>query len=114
MKKYDLNEQATQRRLKLQSLRDRGVNPYPNDFRRNSNAENLFEQFSESTSDELELSKISVRIAGRLVSRRIMGKASFANIRDGSGDIQLYVQRQELPEGLYESFKKYDLAWMKI
>ena len=110
MKNNDLNEQAAQRRLKLQALRDSGINPYPNDFRRNDSVENILEKFSESTSDELELSKISVRIAGRLVSRRIMGKASFANIRDGSGDIQLYVQRQELPEGIYESFKKYDLG----
>ena len=110
MKNDDLNEQAKQRRIKLQALCDSGINPYPNQFRRNNTVSDVFGNHARSTSEELESDTSEVRLAGRLVSRRIMGKASFAHIRDGSGDIQLYVQRQDLPEGVYESFKKYDLG----
>ena len=104
------NEQSAQRKAKLAQLREKG-NPYPNDFRRThvcADAPGLFED-SCNTADQSE--PVSIRLAGRLMSRRIMGKASFAHVRDESGNIQIYVQRDKLPEGFYnDQFKKFDIG----
>jgi len=103
-------EQSTQRKAKLAELRQKR-NPYPNDFRRThicGDAPRLFEEFSNS---ETQSEPVMIRIAGRLMSRRIMGKASFANVRDESGGIQIFVKRDSLPEGFYNNeFKKYDIG----
>ena len=110
MKNDDSNEQAVQRQDKLKSLRDAGINPYPNDFRRDSSAGELLERHADSSSEQLADEQIAVRVAGRLMSRRIMGKASFAHIQDESGQIQLYLQRERMSDGIYNEFKKYDLG----
>jgi lysyl-tRNA synthetase class 2 len=103
------SEQAAQRRAKLTALRDRG-NPYPNDFRRSAWTAELHASYSEQSSESLEAQAVPVAIVGRMMSRRIMGKASFAHIQDGSGRLQLYVRRDDLPEGVYAEFKKWDLG----
>ena len=104
------NEQSIQRKAKLAQLREKG-NPYPNDFRRThmcADAPRLFEEFS---SPGIQTEPVSIRIAGRLMSRRIMGKASFAHVRDESGNIQIFVKRDNLAEGFYNAeFKKYDVG----
>ena len=110
MKSDNSNEQAVQRRDKLKSLRHAGINPYPNDFRRDSSAGELLEGHADSSSEQLADEQITVRVAGRLMSRRIMGKASFAHIQDESGQIQLYLQRDRMSDGIYNEFKKYDLG----
>ena len=104
------NEQVRQRREKLAALRQSG-NPFPNDFRRTLWAADIHEQFGDRTAEALEADEVRVSVAGRMMSRRIMGKASFAHIEDGSGTIQLYVRRDDLPEGLYNTaFKKWDIG----
>ena len=110
MKSDDLSDQSLQRREKLKLLRDAGINPYPNDFRRDSSAGELLVRYANWSSEQLADEPVTVRVAGRLMSRRLMGKASFANIRDESGQIQLYLQRDKMPDGLYDEFKKYDLG----
>lgn len=106
----DVNEQIAQRKAKLAALRDKGI-AFPNDFRRDSLASDLQQEYGEATKEELEAQGIRVKIAGRMMTRRIMGKASFATIQDMSGRIQLYVARDNLPEGFYNSeFKKWDLG----
>jgi len=110
MKSDDLNDQTVLRREKLKSLRDAGINPYPNDFRRDSSAGDLLVRHANSSAAQLADDEVTVRVAGRLMSRRIMGKASFAHIRDESGQIQLYLQREKMSDGLYDEFKKYDLG----
>ncbi len=103
----DENKLIAQRREKLARLREKGV-AFPNDFRRNVMAGELHAEYSEKSSEELEQLNVRVCVAGRLMSRRIMGKASFAHIQDMSGRIQLFVQRDSLPEGFYnEEFKKH-------
>jgi lysyl-tRNA synthetase class 2 len=103
----DENKLIAQRREKLTRLREKGI-AFPNDFRRNVMAGELHAEYGEKSSDELEELNIRVSVAGRLMSRRIMGKASFAHIQDMSGRIQLFVQRDSLPEGFYnEEFKKH-------
>lgn len=105
------NDLIIQRREKLQGLRKLS-NPYRNNFKRNALILDIVEQYGELSKSELEsLDRVEVVIAGRMMSRRVMGKASFANIRDMSGQIQLYVKRDDLPEGDYNnSFKKWDVG----
>ena len=102
----DENQLIAQRRSKLQQIRERGE-AFPNDFRRNVVAGELHAEYGDKSAEELEAMGIRVQVAGRLMSRRIMGKASFAHVQDMSGRIQLFVQRDALPEGVYNAqFKK--------
>lgn len=105
----DLSEQEQQRRDKLAELRTQG-NAYPNDFRRDSVAQDILAKFADVDGDALADQRHPVRIAGRMMARRIMGKASFAHLQDVSGRIQIYVRRDDLPEGVYQAFRKWDLG----
>ncbi|MES9945549.1 MAG: lysine--tRNA ligase [Candidatus Thiodiazotropha sp.] len=106
----DENKLIAQRRDKLQQMRDSGK-AFPNDFRRNSMAGELHAEYGEKSGEELEGSGLRVKLAGRMMSRRVMGKASFAHLQDMSGRMQLFVQRDSLEEGVYNSqFKKWDIG----
>jgi lysyl-tRNA synthetase class 2 len=106
----DENKLIAQRREKLARLREQGV-AFPNDFRRNVVAGELHAEYSKKPAEELETLAVRVRVAGRIMSRRVMGKASFVHVQDMSGRIQLYVQRDALPDGVYEQFKRdWDLG----
>ena len=98
-----------QRRAKLAQLRAEG-RAYRNDFRPNALAGEIHARFGASAAEDLEQTPLRVAIAGRLMTQRVMGKASFAHIKDMSGEIQIYVKRDALPEGMYEEFKKWDLG----
>ena len=106
----DLNNELKVRKEKLAVLREKGI-AFPNDFRRENISDKLHAEFDEKTAEELEDLNIDVTIAGRMMTRRIMGKASFATLQDVGGRIQIYVSRDDLPEGVYnEQFKKWDLG----
>ncbi|MCL5255909.1 MAG: lysine--tRNA ligase [Gammaproteobacteria bacterium] len=106
----DLNQQIRERKQKLKQLREAG-NPFPNDFRRDSLAAELHAAHGEKEGEALVAEGVRVNIAGRMMLRRIMGKASFATLQDMSGQIQVYVARDNLPEGVYnDGFKKWDLG----
>lgn len=106
----DENKLIAQRREKLAALREQG-NAFPNHFRRDSLAAELHEQYRDKSTEELEAMAVPVKVAGRLMAKRVMGKASFAKLQDMSGEIQLYLQRDALPEGVYnEGFKKWDVG----
>ena len=105
----DANEQIKQRRNKLEQLRGQG-NPYPNDFRRNALAAEIHARYDGDDAASLEAKKPEVVVAGRMMTRRIMGKASFAHLRDVSGQVQIYLRRDDLPEGQYAEFKRFDLG----
>ena len=108
---HDEQEQIKQRRTKLNALRENGGIAFPTDFRRNVVAGELIAEYNAKSKEELEEQPIRVKLAGRLMTRRIMGKASFAHIQDMSGKIQLYVTRDTLAEGFYnEQFKKWDIG----
>jgi lysyl-tRNA synthetase class 2 len=107
----DEQEQIQQRRTKLAALRENGGIAFPTDFHRDVLVEELVEKYAEKTKEQLEEAPVRVKLGGRLMTRRIMGKASFANIQDMSGQIQLYVTRDTLAEGFYnEQFKKWDIG----
>ena len=104
------NDLVAQRRQDLEELRKTG-NAYTNKFKRDSLAADLFSQFQDSSKEELENESVKVAVAGRMMSRRVMGKASFAHIQDMSGKIQLYVKRDDLADGVYnDGFKKWDIG----
>ena len=106
----DEQEQIKQRRAKLHELRDSSI-AFPTDFRRNAIAAELFAKFDHLSKEALEAEPMQVKLAGRLMTRRIMGKASFAHLQDMSGQMQLYVARDNLPENFYnEQFKKWDIG----
>jgi lysyl-tRNA synthetase class 2 len=105
----DENRLIAQRREKLAELREQG-NAFPNDFRRNVMNAELSTEYADWSGEQLAETPRRVSIAGRMMTKRVMGKASFANIRDMSGDMQLYVKRDDLPEGVYAQFKRWDLG----
>ena len=105
----DENKLIALRRQKLHELRQRG-NAYPVDFRRDALAAELHAAHGDKDNAVLDAEIHRVRVAGRMLAKRIMGKASFARLRDMSGDLQLFVQKSALPEGLYEDFKGWDLG----
>lgn len=99
-----LSEQEIVRRENLQKIREFGVDPYPPiHFPVNAFAKDIKEQFTDDTADQFT----DLALAGRLMSTRVMGKASFAELQDSSGRIQLYVQRDEIGAEFYNQvFKK--------
>lgn len=105
----DENEQVAQRKAKLTELREQG-NAFPNNFRRNCLAETLHKEYSHQDNETLEIRNIRAKLAGRMMTRRIMGKAAFVHIQDMSGKIQVYLKREDLPEEMYESFKTWDIG----
>ena len=98
-----------QRREHLKRLRDSG-NAYRNDFKRDDFAAEIFKKYGSSDKNELDEKKIRVKLAGRMMSRRIMGKASFAHIQDMSGRIQIFIRKDDVGEENYSEFKKFDLG----
>ena len=107
---HDEQEQIKQRREKLNALRDETI-AFPTDFRRNVVAGELLAEYGDKTEEELLAEPVRVKIAGRMMTRRVMGKASFCHLQDMSGQIQLYVARDNLAEGVYnDQFKKWDIG----
>ncbi len=102
-------DQYAQRKTKLADLRKAG-NPYPNNFRRNALASQLHSDYGMVETHAFDELDKHVKVAGRIMLRRLMGKASFITVQDMSGRIQVYLRESDLPEGMYESFKRWDLG----
>ena len=103
------NEIVRRRREQLSALREQG-DAYPNDFRRDALAADLRARYGELDQEALEQEEARFSLAGRIMSRRVMGKASFAHLQDSSGPIQLFLKRDKLGEERYGAFKKWDLG----
>jgi lysyl-tRNA synthetase class 2 len=100
------NKLVDERREKLKALRAAGA-AYPNDFRRKDFARDLVARFGERSKEELEKDKPAATVAGRMMLKRVMGKASFATLQDGSGRIQIYISNEVKD---YDAFKHWDLG----
>ncbi len=110
MSNQDDNKLITERKSKLDKLREAG-NPFVNDFKPEHLAQDILNEYDQFSKEELEEKAIKVSIAGRMMLKRVMGKASFATLQDSSAKIQVFVTRDELPEGFYnEQFKKWDIG----
>ena len=89
----DENQIMALRREKLHTIRQQGV-AFPNDFRRDAFADDLHQKYDALSKEELDPQAIPVKVAGRMMLKRQMGKASFATIQDMSGKIQLYLNNK--------------------
>lgn len=102
------NEQIALRKEKLQQLRQQGQ-AFPNDFKPDITIAELSSAHSEQSHEALETAQITARLAGRIMTRRLMGKASFCHIQDSTGQLQLYIKQDEISD-VYEQFKSWDLG----
>lgn len=110
---HDENRLIAERRAKLADLRALG-NAFPNTFRPVDTAAGLLRDYGDAEAwpqERLEAERVTATVAGRMLSKRVMGKAAFVHIRDRSGEqIQLYLRRDDLPEGVYQAFKHWDIG----
>ena len=103
------NQLITERREKLAAIRLQGI-AFPNDFKPKHHAAELLRQHGDQENEELEPLNIAVVVAGRLMLKRVMGKASFCTVQDGTGQIQLFVTRDALGDDAYAAFRHWDLG----
>ena len=115
----DENHVIAERREKLKAIRETASNngavAFPNDFRPQHKAADLIAAHADKENEAFEAAPVDVVVAGRMMLKRVMGKASFATIQDGSGNhagsrIQLYIGRDVIGEEVYEQFKHWDLG----
>jgi lysyl-tRNA synthetase class 2 len=105
----DENQIIAERRAKLGKLREQGQ-AFPNDFRREDLAADLRRSFDGKSKEELEAAKPRAVVAGRMMLKRVMGKASFATLQDMSGQIQVYINNDVTGAEVHEAFKHWDLG----
>ncbi len=105
----DENHIIAERRAKLAEWRAAGK-AYPNDFERENISGKIIELYDAKTGEELEANPVEVKVAGRIMLKRVMGKASFITISDVGGRIQLYVARDKVGEETYAAFKRWDIG----
>jgi len=105
----DENRLIAERRAKLAALREAGE-AYPNDFRKDATAAELQARFADTDAEALEAVDEDFAVAGRMMAKRVMGKIAFVRLQDRSGYIQLVVQRDSLPEGVFQQFKQWDVG----
>jgi len=105
----DENRLIAERREKLHALKALG-NAYPNDFHPDVTAAELQQRFISDDVGTLANVDETFALAGRIMAKRVMGKIAFVKLQDGTGDIQLVVQRDNLPEGHYQQFKQWDVG----
>ena len=108
-KNNEENDLIIERRKKLTAIREKG-SAYPNDFRRNCLAEELHLNYDKHDAETLKKEKIKVSVAGRMMAKRVMGKASFIKLQDRSAQIQIRLESNSLVDGLYQDFKKWDVG----
>ena len=110
----DENQLMAERRDKLSAIRQRqargGPVAFPNDFRPTHHADNLISTHQLTSNDELSAQQHVVQLAGRMMLKRVMGKASFATLQDSTGRMQVYVKGEDIGSEVYEDFKHWDLG----
>ncbi|MDN4593506.1 lysine--tRNA ligase [Polycladomyces subterraneus] len=109
------NELLQVRRDKMEALREKGVDPFGGKFERTHTAQEILDTYGDLSKEELEEKAVTVTIAGRLMSKRKQGKASFAHLQDVTGRIQIYVRLDRVGEEQYEIFSTADIGdWLGI
>jgi len=106
----ELSELLKVRREKLGELKELGIDPFGAKFERNETAQGILAKYETMDKEELEEKAVEVTLAGRIMAKRAMGKASFAHIQDLTGRIQLYVRKDSVPEAQYDAFTILDLG----
>ena len=106
----ELNDQQLVRRQKMEELSKQGIYPFGNAYERNANSKSIKDNYSEKAKEELETNPIEVKIAGRIMSKRRMGKMCFMHIQDKDGQIQLVINKADLGDEPYELVKASDIG----
>ena len=106
----EIGDQMQVRREKLANHLEAGINPFGEKFVRTNNAKELVELYDGFTKEELEEKSVKTTVAGRMMTKRGKGKVGFAHIQDASGQIQLYVRKDEIGEEAYELYKTVDIG----
>src|SRR5699024_2950481 len=106
----ELNEHMQVRREKLETYYEQGINPFGGKFSRTNNEQALHDGYEGFSKEELEEKAVPVTLAGRVMTKRGKGKVGFTHIQDASGQIQLYVRKDEIGEEAYEIFKTVDIG----
>ncbi|MBA4256632.1 MAG: lysine--tRNA ligase, partial [Polaromonas sp.] len=116
---FDDNQLIAERRAKLKAIREKaqqgGGVAFPNDFKPADRAQDLYERFNDMTKEALEPLNVTASVAGRMMLKRVMGKASFATLQDASfgpsgGRIQVYLNNESVGEDVHAAFKHWDLG----
>ncbi|MBL8289491.1 MAG: lysine--tRNA ligase, partial [Rubrivivax sp.] len=105
----DDNQLIAERREKLAALRRAGV-AFPNDFKPRHHAADLHHRHGQVPNEELEPQGVAVSVGGRMMLKRVMGKACFATLQDATGRIQLYVTQDAVGSEALAAFKHWDLG----
>ena len=106
----DENHVIAERRQKLAAIRAKTAQAFPNDFRPEHDAAELIAKYGQQTKEALDAAPAMVKVAGRMMLKRVMGKAAFATIQDASERMQLYISLQDVGEAAMEEFKHYDMG----
>lgn len=109
-KDKEMNDQLIVRRQKLDELREEGIDPFGHRFERTHLMSQLHDEYGDMDKDELADKNVQVTVAGRMVSKRGKGKVGFADLKDRSGKIQIYVRKDVVGEDVYHIFKRSDLG----
>ena len=110
MEQLNLTEQELVRRKKMEDLRAKGIDPFGQKFERTSNSQKLKSEYQDKTKEELAEINAYVKIAGRIMTKRIKGKVGFMHIQDRYGQIQIYCRYDILGEDTYDLFKSADIG----
>ncbi|WP_019419053.1 lysine--tRNA ligase [Paenibacillus sp. OSY-SE] len=106
----EISELLQIRRNKLDELRKLGIDPFGKKYNRTHTAKAVLDKYNDMTKEELDEAGVEVSLAGRIMAKRGMGKASFAHIQDLTGRIQIYVRQDTVPEPKFEAFSMLDLG----
>ena len=113
MSEQHLNDQELVRREKMRQLRDKGIDPFGHAFKKNAFSKDIqtrFESFDKASLEAIDLSEKTFIIAGRVMTKRVMGKAGFFHCQDQEGQIQVYVKKDVVLEETFEYFEHLDLG----
>lgn len=105
-----LNDQEAARRAKMNDLREHGIDPFGQAYETTCHTSDIRDQYAEKTAEELEELNVTVRIAGRIMSKRRMGKLGFINLLDRNGRIQVVINQRIVGDEIYDLFKSADLG----
>ena len=110
----DYRDQVQVRKEKLKDTIEQEIRvkreAYPNHFKPKNLAQDCLDQYSSMDTETLKEALVEVSLAGRMMTKRLMGKASFCHLQDRSGQIQIYVRKNDLPEGVFDDYKHWDLG----
>ena len=113
MSEHHLNDQELVRREKMRQLREKGIDPFGHSFKKNAFSKDIlkqFELFDKLTLESIDLSEKTFIIAGRVMTKRVMGKAGFFHCQDQEGQIQVYVKKDIVFNETFEYFEQLDLG----